>query len=251
VKKSRASRRTSAWKRRSSAGRPRPPVRVRPAPSDQLTVPAEQRCRAHRRACPGAPRQRAPERSEHRSIDRPEPRSPRLPAQNCQLMSQQEELQFLRPLRFAQQHGQLNQPAERQTNDQTTQTSGIRERRSYRCPCEAAPRPRTGFLNRTPHRALGLTAPIPGPRLHLVDSNPPDQLHRRDRLGFAYPTGLVAGPCEDDYSRLDRALTVPGSSDLWVAHRRSERGTKPCSRGTAVLPYAKSWVFARARVNSL
>jgi putative transposase len=34
-----------------------------------------------------------------------------------------------------------------------------------------------------PHRALGLTPPIPGPRLRLVGSNPPGQLHRRDRLG--------------------------------------------------------------------
>ena len=34
-----------------------------------------------------------------------------------------------------------------------------------------------------PHRALGLTAPTPGPRLGLVDPDPPDQLHRRDRLG--------------------------------------------------------------------
>jgi putative transposase len=34
-----------------------------------------------------------------------------------------------------------------------------------------------------PHRALGLTPPTPGPSLRLVGSNPPDQLHRRDRLG--------------------------------------------------------------------
>ena len=34
-----------------------------------------------------------------------------------------------------------------------------------------------------PHRALGLTPPKPGPRLRLVDSNPPDQLYRHDRLG--------------------------------------------------------------------
>jgi putative transposase len=34
-----------------------------------------------------------------------------------------------------------------------------------------------------PHRALGLTAPITGPRLRLVSPGPPDQLHRRDRLG--------------------------------------------------------------------
>jgi len=34
-----------------------------------------------------------------------------------------------------------------------------------------------------PHRALGLTPPTPGPSLRLVGSNPPDRLHRRDRLG--------------------------------------------------------------------
>jgi len=34
-----------------------------------------------------------------------------------------------------------------------------------------------------PHRALELTPPIPASRLRLVASNPPDQLHRRDRLG--------------------------------------------------------------------
>ena len=34
-----------------------------------------------------------------------------------------------------------------------------------------------------PHRALGLTPPTPEHRLHLIGSNPPDQLHRRDRLG--------------------------------------------------------------------
>jgi putative transposase len=34
-----------------------------------------------------------------------------------------------------------------------------------------------------PHRALGLTAPMPGRRLRLVGPGPPDRLHRRDRLG--------------------------------------------------------------------
>jgi hypothetical protein len=52
-------------------------VRVRPAPPDQLTVPAQQRRRAHRQACPGAPRQRPRERGGDRSIDRPMLRSPR------------------------------------------------------------------------------------------------------------------------------------------------------------------------------
>ena len=34
-----------------------------------------------------------------------------------------------------------------------------------------------------PHRALGLAAPTPGPRLHPVGPAPPDHVHRRDRLG--------------------------------------------------------------------
>ena len=34
-----------------------------------------------------------------------------------------------------------------------------------------------------PHRALGLRAPVPAPRLRLVSPGSPDQLHRRDRLG--------------------------------------------------------------------
>ena len=34
-----------------------------------------------------------------------------------------------------------------------------------------------------PHRGLGLTAPIPEPRPRLVRPGPPDQIHRRDRLG--------------------------------------------------------------------
>jgi transposase InsO family protein len=34
-----------------------------------------------------------------------------------------------------------------------------------------------------PHRALVLTAPVPGPPLRLVSPRPPDQLRRRDRLG--------------------------------------------------------------------
>jgi putative transposase len=34
-----------------------------------------------------------------------------------------------------------------------------------------------------PHRALALTPPEPRPRLLLVSSNPPDRIHRHDRLG--------------------------------------------------------------------
>jgi putative transposase len=38
------------------------------------------------------------------------------------------------------------------------------------------------YNTQRPHRALGLTPPIPGPRLRLAVSNPPNQLERRDRL---------------------------------------------------------------------
>src|SRR6266511_3116790 len=69
---------------------PRPPVWIAPAPIDQLAVPAKQRRRAHRQTRPGASRQRPGERGEDRSIDRTEPRSPWLPAQDRQLVSEQE-----------------------------------------------------------------------------------------------------------------------------------------------------------------
>ena len=39
------------------------------------------------------------------------------------------------------------------------------------------------YNSHTPHRALGLAAPTPGPRLRLVGPDPPDHLHRRDRVG--------------------------------------------------------------------
>jgi hypothetical protein len=59
---------------------PGPPVRIRPAPPDQLTVPAQQRRRTHRQGRPGASRQRPRKRGEDRSIDGTQPRSPRLGA---------------------------------------------------------------------------------------------------------------------------------------------------------------------------
>jgi len=39
------------------------------------------------------------------------------------------------------------------------------------------------YNSHRPHRALGLTPPTPERRLRRVSSHPPDQLHRRDRLG--------------------------------------------------------------------
>jgi hypothetical protein len=62
-------------------------------------------------------RQRPRKRGEDRSIDRTEPRSPRLPAQDRQLMPEHQYLQLLRALRPAQQHHQLNQTTKRQIDE--------------------------------------------------------------------------------------------------------------------------------------
>jgi hypothetical protein len=51
------------------------------------------------------------------AIDGTQPRKPRLPAQNRQLMPEHQDLEFLRTLRSAQQHDQLNQAAESQIDE--------------------------------------------------------------------------------------------------------------------------------------
>jgi hypothetical protein len=66
---------------------------------------------------PRASRQRPRKRGEDRSIDGTQPRSPRLPTQNRQLVPEQHDLEFLGALRSAQQHGELNQTAERQIDE--------------------------------------------------------------------------------------------------------------------------------------
>jgi len=97
--------------------RPPRPVRIGPAPPDQLAVPAKQRRRADRQARPRTLRQSPRKRGEDRSIDRTEPRSLRLPAQDRQLMPEHQDLELLRALRPAQQHDQLNQTTKRQIDE--------------------------------------------------------------------------------------------------------------------------------------
>src|SRR6266545_3285208 len=93
------------------------PVRIGPAPLDQLTVPAQQRRRTHRETPRRAPRQRSRERREDCPIHGPKPCSPRLPANDRQLMPEQEDLELFRALRSAQQHDQLKQPTERHVEE--------------------------------------------------------------------------------------------------------------------------------------
>ena len=120
------------------------------APIDQLAVPAKQRRRAHRPTRPGASRQRPGERGEDRSIDGTEPRSPRLPAQDRQLVSEQEDLEFLRALRSAQQHDQLNQTAERQI-DQRPDHDNLRNQGTPKLSMSVPTRPPTANRVSEPH----------------------------------------------------------------------------------------------------
>jgi putative transposase len=48
------------------------------------------------------------------------------------------------------------------------------------------------YKSHRPHRALGLTPPTPERRLRLVNSHPPDHVHRRDRLGGLIHEYVVA-----------------------------------------------------------
>jgi hypothetical protein len=126
-------------------------VRIGPAPLDQLTVPAKQRRRTHRQTPPGAPRQRPRERCEDCPIHGPKRSSPRLAAQNRQLMPEHEDLQLLRALRSAQQHDQLKQPTERHIEERPNHPrppeSG--EGEGIEPPAKPPVKPLTEFLNPT------------------------------------------------------------------------------------------------------
>jgi hypothetical protein len=71
------------------------PVRIRPAASDQLTVPAKQRLGLDREPCPGNPRKRATQRGQQRPISPRRLRLPSLPTQHREFMAQHQDLQLL------------------------------------------------------------------------------------------------------------------------------------------------------------
>src|SRR5205823_7648426 len=78
--------------------------RMRPAPRDQLSVPAQKRRRRHeaRRPCPS--RQRAAEGRQESSIIGTKLRTSHLPAQHLQLVTQHQDLDLLLTLRPRRQH---------------------------------------------------------------------------------------------------------------------------------------------------
>ena len=72
------------------------PMGVRPAARDKLAVPAQQRLRFDRKACPSRSRHESTERSEQRPIGTGQPRPAIMPAQHRQLVTQKQNLQLLR-----------------------------------------------------------------------------------------------------------------------------------------------------------
>ena len=74
-------------------------VRIRPVTGDELTVPAQQRLRLHREARPRLPGQHATQRRQQRTIRSVQLRFLGLPAQNRQLMPQNQDLELLRAAR--------------------------------------------------------------------------------------------------------------------------------------------------------
>ena len=106
---SRASRRIRVRSDRSSGGRPGALVRICPASCDKLAMPAQQRLRLHRKARPRPPRQRAAQRGQERAVSSGDLWTAGLPTQDRQLVSEDQDLQFLRATRAGQQRHEREQ----------------------------------------------------------------------------------------------------------------------------------------------
>jgi hypothetical protein len=103
--------RTDPRRRRRAS---RAPVRIRPAARDQLAVPAQQRRRRHkRRALPRPTWQYLAERRQQRPIGLRQLRTSDLTLKDSKLVTQQQDLDLLLPLRPTPEHDQLEQPAQR------------------------------------------------------------------------------------------------------------------------------------------
>jgi hypothetical protein len=171
-------------------GSPRPPrARIRPAPPDQLTVPAQQRRRAHRKTRPGASRQRPRKRREDRSIDGTDPHSSGRPAQDRQLVPEHQDLELLRPFRSAQQQDELNQAAERHI-DKRPNHAHLRNRGRAKLSIYVLTptlRPRAEFLNPTRSSAklfrYGAYPPLRGTLLSLRSRSAVSGRRRRHNAG--------------------------------------------------------------------
>jgi hypothetical protein len=75
-------------------------------------MPSQQRLRPHREGVSRPARQHPAERRQQHLIVRLEPRLPRLPAKDRQLVAEHENLQLLRPVASSDENDQLQQPAD-------------------------------------------------------------------------------------------------------------------------------------------
>ena len=104
------------------------PLRVRPAASDQLTMPAQQRRRLDREARPGGPRQCTAQRCQQPPIGPRQLRLPSLPTQHRELMAQRQNLKLLRATRPPQQPNEREQVPHREIHERPKQAALPRPR---------------------------------------------------------------------------------------------------------------------------
>ena len=126
-----ASRRISVRSDGSSGGPAGLRVRIRPAASDELAVPAQQRLRLDREALPGRPRKRAAQRRQQRTVSSPQ-RRPCLPAQHSQFTAWGEDLQLLRATRPRQQPHEGEQVPHDEIHERPEQAALPRPRQEQR-----------------------------------------------------------------------------------------------------------------------
>src|SRR2546425_115133 len=117
-----------ALERRSSGG----PVRVCPPAGDELAVPAKQCLWLDREDCPGRPGQRTAQRRQQRAISSRQLRPRGLPAEDRQLVPEDEDLHLLRATRPSQQPHQREQIPDNEIHERPEQTALPRPRQQRR-----------------------------------------------------------------------------------------------------------------------
>ncbi len=110
--------RVRAPRRRSTAGRD---AGADTSNEHEPPMPARERFRPHHECLPRTARQHPTERREQQPVAGLKPRPFRLPAQDQQLMTQHEDLQFLRALAAPEQNDQLEQPADDDVHERQAQ----------------------------------------------------------------------------------------------------------------------------------
>jgi hypothetical protein len=117
-----------ALERRSPGG----PVRVCPPAGDELAVPAKQCLWLDREDCPGRPGQRTAQRRQQRAISPRQLRPRGLPAENRQLVPEDEDLHLLRATRPSQQPYQREQAPNNEIHERPERTALPRPRQERR-----------------------------------------------------------------------------------------------------------------------